>query len=90
MASPDAQPPLKLQANLATDSYEGWAVERLMDRGWRNHDLCRTIVREWLVLKREELEREHGISRELWERERGGNVRYMATTRKSQKDGRQR
>jgi hypothetical protein len=72
---------VKLQANL--DGYEAWAFSRLMQRsGRKNHDQCRTIVREWFQLRRQELRDEYGISREDWERERGGNVRPMTRTRK--------
>jgi hypothetical protein len=66
--------PVKLQAKL--DGYEAWAFRRLMERkGWRIHDLSRFIVREWFHLKRDELRDEYGVSREEWERGRGGNVR---------------
>lgn len=76
---------IKLQTTLTAGSYEEWAIARLLDRGWENHDLTRTIVREWLRLKHEDLEREDGINREAWERERGGNVRPLSPRAKGRK-----
>ena len=77
MASTSEPGRVKIQAWLNLDTYEGWAVARLLSTNWKNNDLCRTIVREWLVSKSGELRSEHGVSREAWERERGGNVRQM-------------
>jgi hypothetical protein len=77
----DASPGLKLQTTI--DGYEAWAFSRMMERtGWKHHDLCRSIVREWLHLKRDELCDEYGVSREEWEREKGGNVRPIGKGRK--------
>ena len=72
---------LKLQAKL--DGYEAWAFSRLMElEGRKNHDLCRTIIREWFQLKREHLRDQFGVSLDAWDRENGGNVRQMAKGRK--------
>jgi len=73
---------IKLQASI--DGYEGWALARMLKKtGWKNHDLCRTIVREWVMAQREELRKEYGISREQWELEVEGNVRRMEGRRPS-------
>ena len=86
MAAQDLPTGIKLQTNL--ESYEAWAFLKFMERtGRRNHDACRTIVREWFYLKRDELREEFGISREEWERERGGNVLPLAKGRKRQTSG---
>lgn len=78
---------IKLQAQI--DGFEGWALLRIMERtGWRNHDLCRSIVREWLALKREQLREDYGVSREKWEREKGGNVRQISKGRKTRTEPR--
>lgn len=81
----DAKPPagLKLQTNL--DGYEAWAFSRLMEmEGRKNHDLCRTIVREWFQLKRQELSDQFGVSRDAWDLERNGNVQSITNRRKSE------
>lgn len=81
MSDEDTPSTVKLQANL--DGYEAWAFTQLMDRdGRKNHDLCRSIVREWFRFKGEELRKEYGLSREEWERQKGGNVRPIARGRK--------
>lgn len=81
MAHEDSPPTVKLQANL--DGYEAWAFTRLMEKeGRKNHDLCRSIVREWFRLKSDELRRDFGVSHEEWERQRGGNIRPIAKGRK--------
>lgn len=81
MATGGTPSAVKLQAKL--DGYEAWAFSRLMERmGRKNHDVCRTLVREWFQLKRDELREQYGISREEWERERGGNVRTLASGQK--------
>lgn len=81
MADEDTPTTVKLQANL--DGYEAWAFAQLMEKkGRKNHDLCRSIVREWFRFKSEELRRDFGVSREEWERQKGGNVRLIAKGRK--------
>lgn len=86
MATQDPPAGVKLQTNL--DGYEAWAFLKLMERtGRRNHDACRTIVRDWFHLKRDELRAEYGISREEWEREKGGNVLPISKGRKSPAKG---
>ncbi len=79
----DSPQRFKFQVWLGLSSYEGWAVARMLTKGWKTHDLCRTIVREWLVSKREELQQEYGVSRQAWEQEKGGNVRSISKERKS-------
>ena len=82
MAAQDPTAGVKLQAKI--DGYEAWAFLRYMEHaGRKNHDACRTIIREWFHLKRDELQDEYGISREEWEREKGGNVLPMAGSQKA-------
>jgi hypothetical protein len=81
MADDDSPTSVKLQAKL--DGYEAWAFSRLMEKeGRKNHDLCRHIVREWFKLMRDELRHEYGVSREEWERQKGGNVQPITKGRK--------
>jgi hypothetical protein len=84
MANDDPAVPVKLQANL--DGYEAWAFAQLMEKeGRKNHDLCRSIVREWFRLKGDELRKEYGVSREEWERQKGGNVSPITRQSKGRK-----
>lgn len=78
---------VKLQAWLSLDSYEGWAIAHILDKGWKNHDLCRTIVREWLSSNSAELQKEYGASRAAWEQERGGKVLPIANGRRAKPHG---